>query len=78
MESSFNKFHERYLDIWQSSSLSKLKEIISQEYQAREITNGKVSDFGYEESIRVLVMKNQFEDGSRVLNSFSNIKPNGI
>lgn len=52
MESSFAKFHERYLDIWHSGSMSKMKEIISQEYQAREVTEGKVIDFGYEESIR--------------------------
>jgi hypothetical protein len=52
VESSFTKFHKRYFDIWQTGSLSQMKEIISQEYQAREVTDGKVIDFGYEESIR--------------------------
>jgi hypothetical protein len=52
LETSFNKFHEHYLEIWKTSSFAELKEIISQEYQAREIAGGKVSDFGFEESIR--------------------------
>lgn len=52
MELSFNQFHEHYLELWKTSSLAELKGIISQEYQAREIAGGKVSDFGYEESIR--------------------------
>lgn len=52
MESSFNKFHEHYLEVWKTSSLAELKGIISHEYQAREIAGGKVFDFGYEESFR--------------------------
>ncbi|MBS8264265.1 flavoprotein [Mesobacillus boroniphilus] len=52
MESSFNRFHENYLEAWKKSSLSELKPMISREYQAREITGGKISDFGYDESIR--------------------------
>jgi len=52
LETSFNKFHEHYLEIWKTSSIAELKGIISQEYQAREIAGGKVSDFGYEELIR--------------------------
>lgn len=52
MEDSFNIFLEKYLDVWRNSSLPELKLIISHEYQAREIADGKISDFGYNESIR--------------------------
>jgi hypothetical protein len=52
MEESFNRFFEKYLDVWSNSSLPELKLIISPEYQAREITDGKISDFGYYDSIR--------------------------
>jgi hypothetical protein len=51
MEKSFDCFLEKYLDAWNTSSLDKLKPLISLEYQAREITDGKISDFGYNESI---------------------------
>ncbi|WNF21053.1 flavoprotein [Mesobacillus jeotgali] len=51
MENSFNRFLEKYLDAWNTSSLDKLKPLISPEYQAREITDGKIFDFGYNESI---------------------------
>lgn len=52
MEDSFNIFLEKYLEVWRNSSLPELKSIISHEYQAREIADGKISDFGYTESIR--------------------------
>lgn len=51
MKISFDCFLEKYLDAWNTSSLDKLKPLISREYQAREITAGKISDFGYNESI---------------------------
>lgn len=52
MDNSFNSFFNSYIRIWQNSSLSEMKEIISQNYQAREITAGKIIDFGYEDSIK--------------------------
>jgi hypothetical protein len=52
METSFNLFLEKYLRIWQNSSLSEMEQVISENYQAREITDGKIIDFGFEESIR--------------------------
>jgi hypothetical protein len=52
MEETFNRFLDKYLDVWRNSSLPELKLMISREYQAREITDGKISDFGYDDSIR--------------------------
>lgn len=52
MEESFNRFLDQYLEAWITSSLAELKSMISQKYQAREITEGKIADFGYDESIR--------------------------
>ncbi|MER2261980.1 MAG: flavoprotein [Psychrobacillus sp.] len=51
MHDSFSKFLANYLDVWRNSSITELKGIISQEYKAREITDGAIDDFGYEESI---------------------------
>lgn len=51
MHNSFSQFLEIYLDIWRNSSLTDLKNLISQEYKAREITGGDIVDFGYEESL---------------------------
>lgn len=51
MNHSFHTFLDTYLSIWNQSSISELKEIISKDYQAREITGGEILDFGYEESI---------------------------
>lgn len=51
MDNSFSMFLDTYLDIWRVSSLVELKDLISQDYAAREITGGVVVDFGYEESI---------------------------
>lgn len=51
MHNSFSLFLETYLDIWRNSSLTDLKNLISQEYKAREITGGDIVDFGYEESL---------------------------
>ncbi|OCA90494.1 flavoprotein [Bacillus sp. FJAT-27225] len=51
MDKSFRTFLDTYLDIWRNSSINELKEIICRDYQAREISEGKIIDFGYEESI---------------------------
>jgi hypothetical protein len=51
METSFRQFLDTYLDIWRNSSLSELKDLISKDYKAREITDEIIVDFGYEESI---------------------------
>jgi hypothetical protein len=51
MSTNFTQFLDSYLDSWKKSSLQNLKSFISTDYQAREITNGTIVDFGYEESI---------------------------
>ncbi|TFB13492.1 flavoprotein [Filobacillus milosensis] len=48
---SFRKFLNWYLDVWRNSSLTDLKGIISKDYKAREISDGELVDFGYEEAI---------------------------
>ncbi|WP_404407927.1 flavoprotein [Jeotgalibacillus malaysiensis] len=48
---SFRKFLEFYLEVWRNSSLTDLKNIISKDYKAREISGGELVNFGYEESI---------------------------
>ncbi|MEO4052268.1 flavoprotein [Solibacillus sp. CAU 1738] len=48
---SFREFLDYYLNIWRESSLIDLKNIISSDYKAREISNGVVDDFGFTESI---------------------------
>lgn len=48
---SFHKFFDWYLDVWRNSSLSELETIISKDYKAREISGGKLVDFGFDESI---------------------------
>ncbi|MFJ7668415.1 flavoprotein [Lysinibacillus sp. NPDC097195] len=51
MDNSFSLFLDTYLDVWRTSSFVNFKKIIALEYKAREITAGKIVDFGYEESI---------------------------
>ncbi|MFZ7946013.1 flavoprotein [Neobacillus sp. 19] len=51
MDNSFSMFLDTYIDIRRTSSLEGLKELISKDYEAREITGGDIVDFGYEESI---------------------------
>lgn len=48
---SFRKFLDSYLKVWRNSSLTDMKNIISKDYQTREITGGEIVDFGYEETI---------------------------
>lgn len=52
MQNSFFRFLDNYLEIWRNSSLADLKNIISKDYEAREITGEDIVDFGYEESIK--------------------------
>lgn len=49
--SSFRTFLNSYLDVWRNSSLTDLKDIISKDYEAREVSKGEIVDFGYEEAI---------------------------
>ncbi|MEK3980887.1 flavoprotein [Psychrobacillus sp. FSL K6-2836] len=51
MDKSFAVFLDIYLDVWRASSLKDMKNLISQDYEAREITGGDIVDFGYEESV---------------------------
>ena len=51
MDNSFSVFLDTYLDVWRTSSLVDLKELISKDYKAREITGRDIVDFGYEESV---------------------------
>lgn len=51
MDNQFREFLNTYLDVWRRSSLTELKDIISIDYKAREISGGEVVDFGYEEAI---------------------------
>lgn len=48
---TFRPFLEKFLDAWKHSSIRELEKLISNEYQAREITGEEIVDFGYEESI---------------------------
>lgn len=51
MDSTFHPFFNKYLAIWGKSSLQELKELISEDYQAREISGKEIIDFGFNESI---------------------------
>ena len=51
MTNDFRSFLNRFLRIWKISSLHELKDVISKDYKAREITSEGIVDFGYEDSI---------------------------
>ena len=51
MDTTFKEFLDTYIEAWRNSSLTELKNFISKDYKAREITGGEIVDFGYEESI---------------------------
>lgn len=51
MHDSFSRFLANYLDVWRDSSITDLKSFLSPDYKAREITDGTIDDFGYEESL---------------------------
>jgi hypothetical protein len=52
MNESFQVFLESFKESWENCSIEDFKRIISVEYQAREIRNSEIFDFGYEESIQ--------------------------
>lgn len=52
MNTTFRDFLDEFLNSWTNSSLNEMKNVLSSDYQAREITNGKIMDFGYHESIQ--------------------------
>ncbi|MFC7322555.1 flavoprotein [Halobacillus campisalis] len=47
----FREFLNEYLEVWRQSSFTRLQEILSESYKAREIAGGDVVDFGYEEAL---------------------------
>ena len=51
MNNIFQEFLDTYIATWRNSSLTELKNFISKDYKAREITGGEIVDFGYEQSI---------------------------
>jgi len=51
MDTTFRNFLDNFLNSWRNSSLDEMKDLLTQDYQAREITNGEIVDFGYQESI---------------------------
>lgn len=51
MNTTFRSFLNGFLNSWQNSSIDEMKDLLSIDYQAREITNGEIEDFGYVESI---------------------------
>ncbi|MGG1629705.1 DUF4440 domain-containing protein [Rossellomorea sp. NRS-1567] len=50
-DKTFKPFLDTFLEAWKNSSIIELETFISTDYQAREIREGEVVDFGYEESI---------------------------
>lgn len=52
MEQEFKSFLNHYLQVWRKSSLEEMKELISKDYQAREIRGDQIDDFGYDESVK--------------------------
>ena len=44
MNNSFSVSLDTYLDVWKNSSLVDLRELISQDYKAREITGNDIVD----------------------------------
>lgn len=51
MKQSFQFFIEKFLAAWESSSLNELKKFIHIDYKAREVSQGQIIDFGYEQSL---------------------------
>ncbi len=62
MKETFEGFLEEFLAAWKKSSIIEMERYISRDYQAREISNGEIFDFGYEESI------NGWEQGFQFVN----------
>ncbi|WP_404346806.1 flavoprotein [Sutcliffiella horikoshii] len=51
MDNQFRKYLDLYLEAWRSSSINRMRDLISKDYKAREIKDGDIIDFGFEESI---------------------------
>ncbi|MGE7918302.1 flavoprotein [Viridibacillus sp. NPDC093762] len=51
MPQTFRQFLDSYLEIWRTSSFEEMKALISIDYQAREITQNGILDYGYCESL---------------------------
>jgi hypothetical protein len=51
MNDTFKGFLEEFLAAWKKSSITEMERFISRDYQAREISNAEMFDFGYDESI---------------------------
>ncbi|XXM71347.1 flavoprotein [Lysinibacillus sphaericus] len=62
MNDTFEGFLEEFLAAWKKSSITEMERFISLDYQAREISNGDMFDFGYEDSI------NGWEQGFQFVN----------
>ena len=53
MIDDFHQFFSEFQDVWKRSSVEEMKELISKEYKAREVTgSSEIVDFGYEESLK--------------------------
>ncbi|MCA1063993.1 flavoprotein [Rossellomorea sp. AcN35-11] len=46
------EYLDAFLEAWKNSSFIEFESFISTDYQAREIRDGEIVDFGYEESIQ--------------------------
>ncbi|MDM5317096.1 flavoprotein [Fictibacillus sp. b24] len=51
MLSSFQIFYKEFKESWRNSSIAGIKEVLSLDYQAREIRDQDIVDFEYAESI---------------------------
>ncbi|TKC18941.1 flavoprotein [Robertmurraya kyonggiensis] len=51
MDHTFRHFLDRFLEVWSLSVLEELKNMISEDYHGREISNSEIIDFGYVESL---------------------------
>ncbi|KAA0550420.1 flavoprotein [Bacillus sp. BGMRC 2118] len=74
MYDSFETTLEGYLHAWRSSSLLELQKYIAEDYSAREVSQGEIIDFGYEQSIAGWEQGFQFvneNDGQWILEQIS-------
>jgi len=52
MAHQFRTYLDDFLEAWYTSNLSELSEFLCKDYQAREIAENQIIDFGYEQSIQ--------------------------
>ncbi|MFC7786428.1 flavoprotein [Rossellomorea sp. GCM10028870] len=50
-DKTFKPFLDVFLEAWKNPSIREFEKFISTDYRAREIRDGEIVDFGYEESI---------------------------